>query len=677
MLLAFAILVAAMTQLSDVATAVKTDTVPPCPDFCVTGTVAYALHFDGRRCQILVEDGDIGVVATATHDSATLPDLGDRVLLEGALVRLDQGDIRPEYNRIETLGHTDPPPPREGPATEIMSGRHDFHRAILIGEVRDVEPSGTSPNWNYLSLISEGHQYYVPIPTSGATLRQIEPLIGSMVRLDGFPDSHNCSRRFLDERRFVVSGYSNIDVITPPPDDPFVNAPAVESLRRLSSEALPRLGRHKTLGRLIAKWQSVHALLEMSDSRKALITFSSATDLPRGAAVEVIGYPSTDGFFLRLSRAIGRQVAGEQFAEPEVQDLDKHILEDLLSDDFSDKLILQGKRIRLCGTIADFGEGPRESKTLPLSIAERLLDVDFSSVPESCDAIVPGCKVRVTGTCVLATENWASLSTGTTLNGIRLVVDRPDDVEILARPPWWNLTRLSVVIALLVIVIAAILFWNRELRKLSEKRGRELFRERSASAIAELKTSERTRLAAEIHDSISQILTGAAMQLDAGETQAAKRILASCRRELRCCIWDLRGNALEAVNLADAIKATLAPHLGGCSLALDFDVPSSSLSEAIRHAALSIIREATVNAIRHGHARTVAVSGELSGRRLSFSVVDDGKGFDPEDCRGSAEGHFGLMGMKERAKSFNGSFSISSSPENGTEIAVTLEDSPQ
>lgn len=674
MLFAFAILAAVMTQLSDVATAVKTDTIPHCPDFCVTGTVAYALHFDGRRCQILVEDGDIGVVATATHDSATLPDLGDRVLLEGRLIQLDQGDVSMEYYRIETLGHNSPPAPREGSATEIMSGRHDFHRAFLVGEVRDVEPSGTSPNWIYLSLISQEHQYYVPIPTCGANLHQLVPLIGSTVRLDGYPDSHNCSRRFLDERRFVVSGLSNIDVITPPPDDPFANAPSVESLRRLSSEVLPRLGRHKASGWLLAKWQGRHALLQMHDGRKALVTFASEGDIPRGASVEVIGYPSTDGFFLRLSSVIGRQTEGEQLSEPETHDINNLILENLLSDDSSDKLVLQGKRIRLCGTIADFGEGPRESKTLPLSIAGRLLDVDFSSVPESCAAIVPGCKVRVAGTCVLATENWASLSAGTTLNGIRLVVDRPDDVEILARPPWWNLTRLSGVIAVLVIVIAAILFWNRELRKLSEKRGRELFHERSASALAELKTAERTRLAADIHDSISQILTGAAMQLDAGETNAAKRILASCRRELRACLWDLRNHALDAEDFADAVRETLAPHLGGHAAAIDMDIPSAKMSEALRHTALSIIREATVNAIRHGRADTIEIVGKLEGRRLSFTVTDDGRGFDPQSCRGSKDGHFGLLGMRERAKAFNGSIEIASAPGKGTTISVVLKE---
>ena len=405
-----------------------------------------------------------------------------------------------------------------------------------------------------------------------------------------------------------------------------------------------------------------------------LIDFASPKEIPRGTTIEVIGYPSTDGFFLRLSRAIGRQISDEPFTEGAVRDLAEDGVEKVLAKHLVDKDMLQGKRLRLCGTIADFGEGQRESKTLPLAIAGRLLDVDFSSVPESCDAILPGCKIRVAGTCVLATENWASLSSGTTLNGIRLVVDRPDDVEILARPPWWNLARLSVVVAVLVLVIAAILFWNRELRKLSEKRGRELFRERSASALAELKTAARTRLAADIHDSISQILTGAAMQLDAGETNAAKRILASCRRELRACLWDLRNHALDADNFADAVHETIAPHLGGHTAAIDMEIPAVKMSEALRHAALCIIREATVNAIRHGRAETIEIVGKLDGRRLSFSVTDDGRGFDPAGIRGSKDGHFGILGMRERAKAFNGSVEIKSAPGKGTTVSVVLEE---
>jgi signal transduction histidine kinase len=97
------------------------------------------------------------------------------------------------------------------------------------------------------------------------------------------------------------------------------------------------------------------------------------------------------------------------------------------------------------------------------------------------------------------------------------------------------------------------------------------------------------------------------------------------------------------------------------------------MSESLRHAALCIIREATVNAIRHGKARNIAISGGLDGRRLEFSVVDDGRGFDPARAKGSKDGHFGLLGMRERAKAFNGLIALTSSPGNGTEVSVTLE----
>ena len=107
---------------------------------------------------------------------------------------------------------------------------------------------------------------------------------------------------------------------------------------------------------------------------------------------------------------------------------------------------------------------------------------------------------------------------------------------------------------------------------------------------------------------------------------------------------------------------------------MDFEIPSAKLSEALRHAALSIIREATVNAVRHGRAGTIAISGELDGHRLSFTVVDDGRGFDPEKAKGTGEGHFGLIGMRERVKAFNGTLTITSSPGNGTEISIVLED---
>ena len=674
MIFAFAIL-AAMTRMGDLAEVVKTDILPPCREFCVTGTVSYVLMYQENYCHVLAEDGGIGVDITGSFAHPPIPIPGDVVRFDGAMMPRGADSIQPEFRRLEIVGHIDPPAPAKGPAAEIMSGRHDFRRALLVGEVRDVEPSGTNPCWNYLSIINEGQQYYAPIPIHGASLKDLEALIGSTVRLDGFPDSHNCSYRFLDERRFMVAGMDNVEILVPPPKDQFSNTPSVVDLRHLAPETISRLGRHKAAGRLLSIWQGRNALLKMRDGRIAVVTSTEPVSMRRGDTAEVIGYPSTDGFTLRLSRAILRHVHdGAAFAEPSPKVFSEGDIANHISDDILSKNTLQGCRARICGTVADFGDRQCREGTFLLSIAGRLLEIDFSSAPEAAGRIETGCRVQVTGTCVLDTENWATFSSGARLWGIRVVIDRDDGLEIMSYPPWWTPARLSALVAALVVVLAGCLVWNRMLHRLSEKRGRELFKERTASALAELKTSERTRLAAEIHDSISQILTGAAMQLDAGETGAAKRILASCRRELRCCLWDLRSHALDAEDFADAVRETLAPHLGGVNAVVDFEIPSAKLSEALRHAALSIIREATVNAVRHGRAETIAISGELDGHRLSFTIVDDGRGFDPEKARGTDEGHFGLIGMRERVKAFNGTITITSSPSNGTEISVVLED---
>ena len=673
-----ALLASTLVTLPDLALAVKAGNPQRCADFCVTCTVSYVLRYHANLYHLLAEEDDVGVDMNGQIKSNP-PQPGDRICINGTISRHTTGHVLLKFSTFDVIEHGQHPTPISNDAQTVMSGQCDFRRSHLIGEVRDVQPSGTDPCWNYLSIISNTSQYYVPVPTHGASFDQLKALIGSTVRLDGYPDPQNSSFRFLDERRFVVAGIRYITVLSPPPEDPFSQTPSIEVLRQLPMEKISRLGRHKATGKILTFWNNSNALLLSADHRKILVSFASPngkapTWLSRGTHVEVIGYPLTDGFTLTLTHALGRLIDNPPLREPAVKVFSESGFRNLMTERHLQKSSLQGKRIQLCGIVSEFSCEQRERCTFSLSLADHLLDVNFSSAPSTVKDLTPGCRIRIRGTCVLDTENWAMISDGTLLNGIRLVIDRPDDLKILARPPWWTPARLAIVIAALLVALVAFIIWNRTLRRLSEKRGRELFRERSANAMAELKTVERTRLAVELHDSISQILTGAAMQLDAGETNAAKRILASCRRELRSCLWELRSNALDAANLADAVRETVAPHLGGRKAAIDIDIPSSALSEEMRHAALRIVREATVNAIRHGRATTVAISGELSGKRLSLTIVDNGRGFDPSTAHGSATGHFGLVGMRERAKAFNGSVSIVSAPGSGTEVTVVLED---
>ena len=90
------------------------------------------------------------------------------------------------------------------------------------------------------------------------------------------------------------------------------------------------------------------------------------------------------------------------------------------------------------------------------------------------------------------------------------------------------------------------------------------------------------------------------------------------------------------------------------------------------HAILSILRELTGNAIRHGGATRVEVEGSVEPDRIVFTVRDNGSGFDPAACAGPAQGHFGLEGVRNRLAKLGGAFTIESAPGAGTTAVVSI-----
>ena len=122
----------------------------------------------------------------------------------------------------------------------------------------------------------------------------------------------------------------------------------------------------------------------------------------------------------------------------------------------------------------------------------------------------------------------------------------------------------------------------------------------------------------------------------------------------------------------EAVNRTLVPHVENISLSVRFNVPREILSESTVHAILKIIRELSANAIRHGMATELKIAGEYHGGDISFSVTDNGHGFDPMTAPGANEGHFGLLGIQERLEEFNGSMKIASLSGKGTKISVYM-----
>jgi signal transduction histidine kinase len=261
----------------------------------------------------------------------------------------------------------------------------------------------------------------------------------------------------------------------------------------------------------------------------------------------------------------------------------------------------------------------------------------------------------------------------------------PADLRILSSAPWWTAGKLTAVIAALLILLTAVFAWNRFLRNIIERRSRQLFKAEIEQAKSCLRVDERTRLSAELHDAISQMLTGIAFQVDAAEKtlhsdtsltanylSVAKRTLLSCREELRRCIWDLRNDTLDSTDFAAALQKSLAPCIGNAALAICFPLRRALISDSTAHALINIIRELSVNAVRHGSARHIWIAGEHQEKTVRFSVRDDGTGFDPQNRPGPAQGHFGLQGVKERVTKLGGTLTIKSELGKGTKITVEI-----
>jgi two-component system sensor histidine kinase DegS len=153
----------------------------------------------------------------------------------------------------------------------------------------------------------------------------------------------------------------------------------------------------------------------------------------------------------------------------------------------------------------------------------------------------------------------------------------------------------------------------------------------------------------------------------------AAAVLDSCRDELRNCIWDLRNLTLDDATVDEAIRRTLQQHLGGARLEVRFAVERKRFSDNTLHTILRIIRELTINAVRHGAANSIKVAGCIDGDRLRISVRYNGYGFDPDNAPGANSGHFGLQGIRERVETLEGNFEIESGKRScGTKALLRI-----
>ena len=199
---------------------------------------------------------------------------------------------------------------------------------------------------------------------------------------------------------------------------------------------------------------------------------------------------------------------------------------------------------------------------------------------------------------------------------------------------------------------------------------------------------ERKRIAQELHDTLLQGFTGLGLKFDAlanslpSSMEVVKKQIQilldqsdQYLTEARRSVWELRSATLENYEeFSRALAKAGERVLAGTEIELNFSVSglTRKLDKKVENNLLRICEEAAANAVKHAHPTRIEVILEFKPEEVVLLIRDNGSGFDPSNLKQSQDGHFGIVGMKERAESMSAKLILNSQRGKGTELIITV-----
>ncbi|MBB5625559.1 GAF domain-containing sensor histidine kinase [Sphaerisporangium krabiense] len=194
---------------------------------------------------------------------------------------------------------------------------------------------------------------------------------------------------------------------------------------------------------------------------------------------------------------------------------------------------------------------------------------------------------------------------------------------------------------------------------------------------------ERTRVARELHDAVTQKLFSLRLTAQAAaslvhghpgralaEIERVERLAGEALAELRAVIVELRPAELDRHGLVEALRkhVALLDRLNPETVSFSAAGEAGDLPAATEVTVLRVAQEAVHNALRHAGASSIAVRLSMPGSRLTLEISDDGDGFDVDaPVRG-----LGLVSMRDRAEEAGGALRVSSEPGAGTTVLLEV-----
>jgi signal transduction histidine kinase len=659
---------------------------------------------DGDRIVLVVQENDAAVWVIAPHRdcqeraagfrefSADVRP-GERVVVTG---RLDPGSYGPRIlaSSIVPDGRAPLPAPMAADRSGVFRGARGAVRTVVEGIVQSVRSD--KGVWT-LALDVDGRRVTVRSahpPGSGVA----DQLVDAKVRATGVAGSvRNARGQFLGPV-VVINGFDDVERVAAPAS-PVFDAPVVP-LQEIARVGSPSLEGHRfqTEGVVTRALPTRYLFLQEGGVGIRVETGDKEVYRP-GDRVRVAGFIDTGRQLRGMTAAITQRIGHEPAPEPipaEPRIIAGGTAQAASGAASGPKPDFAGRLVTFTATVVDAGP-TRDGGVLRLANDGTILEaVLLPAAYEASAPFVPGSEIAVTGIVQYDVAKHHEELVDGRLNPFErftLVVHEADDVRLIHAPPWWTPMRLSAALAGAMTVLAAALAWAWSLRRQVARQAAAIAKEmrarREAAVEFQATLRERTRLAANLHDTLLQSMAGIGFQLDASQMSlrrpggwpaddaaehldVARRMVDHAVDDIRGSVWALRSAAVHGRSLTEAIEALVARVSVGHRAQIHLQTRGRpfELPDFVTGNLLLIVQEAVFNALRHGDPEIidVEVAFDSETAAVELSIHDDGRGFTIGDQRGPDEGHFGLQGMRERAERLGGRLSVESNPGRGTTV---------
>jgi signal transduction histidine kinase len=612
-----------------------------------------------------IQDSTRGIyVIDFSESRAVPPKIGEYLEVEG---KTDPSLFAPivDADRVSDLGVGRLPQPVHPAWDQLMNGSLDAQYVELQGII-------TTVNTNGVTLFTGDGRIKLELRVAGMNTEALERYEDAVVRVRGcLFASWDYVTHQVKVGEIRVYG-AEISVDQPAPADLFsIPLKTVAELLQFNPQA-GVFQQVKVSGQIIHAQAPEYYMMDGENGLQFVLK-KPVPGLETGDQVEVVGFPGLSGASPLLHEAVARKIG--HAALPEARKLQPN---NLIREEYD------STRVKVDGLLVSVRETPG-GQALEMRSGVRAFMARLNPRIDSAGSLAPGSLLELVGVYIGEGGNRAI---GQDITSFQLLLNSPSDIAVLARPPWWTLEKLLVILGALACVLAATALWVTQLRRKVEQRTAELeiqIQERQRVEQQHTMEQERARIAQDLHDELGSGLTEISML-------GARARSASVPSETRGSYLEQMGDkARQMVTALDEIVWAMNPthdslaslvsyfslyaerFLGLANIAWRLEGPFESDDHAVdsrhRHQLFLAFKEALTNIVRHSGATEVRLNIQVKQGQVRLSIADNGRGWVHAN---QTEGMDGVANMRARLEKLGGRFEVNSKTGQGTIVRFEL-----